>query len=380
MQPGIEYRTMGVRWYGKGAYDRGAVTTETVKAKSLFRAHLGDFVFNRIDTQNGAFDVVSPDLDGALATNEFPLYITDPSRLLAPFLLLYFQQESVRAEIDRTRAGSEGRARWKEADFEGWQIPLPPLAEQRRIVDLVASVDNQIASISLETIKARRVLSALRADVPTAGERLLSDVIDGIDSGRSALTAGILPRPGRPRVLKLSAVQLGVFDADEAKELDELDGYSSIHLIHEGDLLVTRSNTPGRVGYVAVARDVPAQTYLPDLIWRVRPDEGVITTDYLGHVLSSPEWRARITSLATGTSASMQKINKKNFGTVKIPVPSLDEQADYVTRCDVAAVVVRSLLAEAEALRSARSALLAGLLARAIEIPESYDRLLEEVA
>jgi hypothetical protein len=56
---------MGVRWYGKGAYDRGVVTTETVKAKTLYRVREGDFTFNRIDTQKGAFDVVSPELDGA---------------------------------------------------------------------------------------------------------------------------------------------------------------------------------------------------------------------------------------------------------------------------------------------------------------------------
>ncbi len=78
LEPGVEYRTMGVRWYGKGAYDRGTGSTETIKAKRLFRAHEGDFVFNRIDTQNGAFDVVPVGLHGALATNEFPLYVADP--------------------------------------------------------------------------------------------------------------------------------------------------------------------------------------------------------------------------------------------------------------------------------------------------------------
>jgi len=132
---------MGVRWHGKGAYDRGTGTTETIKAKTLFRARSNDFVFNRIDTQKGAFDVVPSFLEGALATNEFPLYETDAEALLPHFLLIYFRQESVLRSIETSRGGSEGRARWKEHDFESWWIPLPDLPVQRRIVDLVSSVE-----------------------------------------------------------------------------------------------------------------------------------------------------------------------------------------------------------------------------------------------
>ncbi|MCD5422676.1 hypothetical protein LRS71_24505 [Rhodococcus pyridinivorans] len=112
LEPGVEYRTMGVRWYGKGAYDRGIVTTETVKAKHLYRAREGDFTFNRIDTDKGAFDVVSTELDGALTTNEFPLYEVDEEEIDTRFLLLYFQSPEVLRQIGAVRAGSEGRARW----------------------------------------------------------------------------------------------------------------------------------------------------------------------------------------------------------------------------------------------------------------------------
>lgn len=151
LEPGIEYRTMGVRWYGKGAYDRGVVTTETVKAKSLYRARKGDFTFNRIDTDKGAFDVVSAELDGALATNEFPLYEVDKEEMDARFLLFYFQQPEVLRQIGAVRAGSEGRARWKEADFEAWIVPVPPLPVQERIVEVVGAVDSQIAALDRDS-------------------------------------------------------------------------------------------------------------------------------------------------------------------------------------------------------------------------------------
>ncbi|WP_107490845.1 restriction endonuclease subunit S [Streptomyces barkulensis] len=150
LEPGTEYRTMGVRWYGRGAYDRGVVTTETVKAKSLYRVREGDFTFNRIDTQKGAFDVVPEDLDGALATNEFPLYKVNEEEVDARFLLLNFQRSEVLQQIGAMRAGSEGRARWKEADFEAWMVPVPPLPVQRRIIEVISAMDDQITALDKE--------------------------------------------------------------------------------------------------------------------------------------------------------------------------------------------------------------------------------------
>lgn len=146
LEPGTEYRTMGVRWYGRGAYDRGIVTTETVKASSLYRAREGDFTFNRIDTQKGAFDVVPAELDGALATNEFPLYEVNEEEIDARFLLLSFLRPEVLNQIGAVRAGSEGRARWKEPDFEAWVIPVPPLPVQQQVVEMIGAVDAHLTA------------------------------------------------------------------------------------------------------------------------------------------------------------------------------------------------------------------------------------------
>ena len=125
--PGLEYETMGVRWYGKGAYRRSASRPQT---KTLSRAREGDFVFCRIDAQKGPFAVVPAALDGALVTNEFPLYSVDPTALDARFLVLWFLNQSTLDKIGRLRDGRDGRARWKEPDFEAWPIPHPPAPVQ----------------------------------------------------------------------------------------------------------------------------------------------------------------------------------------------------------------------------------------------------------
>lgn len=161
LEDGREYRTMGVRWHGKGAYLRGIETTSSVKAKSLWQVRTGDFVFNRIDTQKGAFDVVPAHLDGALVTNEFPVYTAGPE-LLAEFLLVHFQRPSVLAQIDATRAGSEGRARWKQVDFESTELPLPPIEEQRRMVAAMEAVGRYLGALELELASGKVLEMTLR--------------------------------------------------------------------------------------------------------------------------------------------------------------------------------------------------------------------------
>lgn len=258
------------------------------------------------------------------------------------------------------------------------QISLPPLPEQRRIVDVMSAVDAQIEALRRESEFAKRALEQCRSLVPN-GERVpIGEIIMGIDSGKSVLTAGDLPRSGDPRILKVSAVGSGVFRPSEAKHLSA--SMPATALVSAGDLLMTRSNTPDRVGYCALAREVPEPTYMPDLIWRIRVDTSRCTASYLEQVLASPEMRRHVTATATGTSASMRKINKKNLAAVRVVVPDLADQEVYVEDCRAVSAVAATLSAEAEALRAFRSSLLTALLSQTITIPEAYDAVLEVAA
>lgn len=379
--PGEEYPLLGVKWYAEGPFLREVVTSKTSKATRFYRVQPGQFIYNRLFAWKGSFGLVGDDLAGSYVSNEFPLFDCDRSRLLPEFLKLHFGQQSVWSHVERVSTGTTAsRSRWKESQFNDYELVLPSPPEQRRIVDVMAAVDAQTNALGEEIDAATRTLSALRADVPESDEVPIGSVVNGIDSGKSVQTKGEAPVQGKARVLKLSAVQLGHFDAEEAKRLDDPSGYTKAHLVRDGDLLITRSNTPERVGYVAVARDVPPETYLPDLIWRIRPDESRSLATYLGHVLSAAEFRARITASASGTSKSMQKINKRNFGAIKVPVPTrIEEQEAYVTKCDAVTNAIGLVKAELSHLRAFRSALLTSLLNQNIEILDPDDRLLDEV-
>jgi len=64
----------------------------------------------------------------------------------------------------------------------------------------------------------------------------------------------------------------------------------------------------------------------------------------------------------------MVKINKRGFRAVRVPIPSLPEQAEYVRQCDAVVEAITATRAEAAHLRKVRAGLLSGVLDRTIDI------------
>lgn len=382
LEPGVEYRTMGVRWYGRGAYDRGIGTTETIKAKRLFRAHTGDFVFNRIDTQNGAFDVVPEALDGALATNEFPLYVVDRNRLSERFLLLYFQQSSVLARIDAMRAGSEGRSRWKEADFEAWRIPLPTPAEQRRIVDLMAAVDAQVGALAKYVECAVDLLCRLNSELVETlpVSRTLGD-FTATRSGPSYAAADVSPTasPGSVPVIGIPNTKPdGSLDLSETGNVVGLP--DSVGKIDESSLVLIRTNgNRQRIGNIYMPPDKAHGHAVSAFQFLMKVNEPS-DREFVYWLLREPSMQSAMSEAASG-STGLGNLAVRWLNAAQIP------WSDDPAVREAVVAPLRSLQNVADAasqelsrLRTLRSTLLSSLINEEIEILEAYDALLEAVS
>lgn len=377
LQPGSEYQSLGVRWYGAGTFLRDPKLGSEIKAKRLFRVHPGQFVYNRMFVTEGSFGVVRVEDENAVASNEFPVFDLDENQVLTEFLLLHFQRPEVWAQVATEATGTtKSRRRWKEEQFLNYRVAIPPLEKQRRIVDLVGSVDGAIEMAEASMRNLVMTGERVRDQLPRADYVPIGTILESIDSGVSTkLVEGAGPRS---TLLTLAAIRPASFSSREIKDIGVAPMPSRARL-SEGDLLITRSNTPDRVGYVARARDVVGNSYFPDLVWRLILDESRISKEYLEQVLSSPTYRTIITSMASGTSESMRKINKATFSTIEIPLPSMLDQEDYVAPLTAVRSAQRTLRENIDDLRSLRSKLLSSLLTGEQEIPESYDEFLEVV-
>src|SRR5262249_29986610 len=96
-------------------------------------------------------------------------------------------------------------------------------------------------------------------------------------------------------------------------------------------------------------------------------------------MLASSLMRARITSKATGTSASMRKINKRTLSNVLIPLPAIDAQLAYSETCLLTTSAIITSRKELQALRTVRLNVLGQVLSGKTEIPPSYDAVISGV-
>lgn len=134
ISPTDTYREITVRLWGKGVTLRREVTGSEIASSRRFVARAGQFILSRIDARNGAFGLVPDSLDGAVVSNDFPLFTPNTSRLLPAFLDWMAKTCSF---VELCKAASEGttnRVRLQEQGFLRTTIPLPPLPEQRRVV------------------------------------------------------------------------------------------------------------------------------------------------------------------------------------------------------------------------------------------------------
>lgn len=363
----------GVRWYAEGVYHRDDVPASTVKTKTLNRIAFGDIVYNRMWATKASFGVVKDDADGCLVTNDFPIFEATEA-VLPGFVGLLFQWQQFQTSAAAAATGTTERKRLNEKEFVRIKMPIPPLREQLRIVDLIRALDDAIAAAEASAAATDALSQRARDALPDGTIRPIGEVLMRIESGTSTKPVG--GDGEKVFVLTLAAIRPGRFHRSEIKDVGAAALPTKARLV-ESDLLITRSNTPDRVGYVCVARHVPDNTYIPDLVWRLVIDERHVTKDYLEQALSSTRLREAITGSASGTSQSMRKINKAGFARIHLPIPGFEVQDEYVAPLRQLAGVRAEYDSHLARLRVLRSNMLAALLSGEHEIPKSYDELME---
>jgi type I restriction enzyme S subunit len=114
LEPDTTYREITVRLWGKGVMLRGIVTGAEVAARRRYVARQGQFILSRIDARNGALGIVPPELDGAIITNDFPVFRIVEQRLLPAYLGWVSRTASFVKECLRASEGTTNRVRLQE--------------------------------------------------------------------------------------------------------------------------------------------------------------------------------------------------------------------------------------------------------------------------
>ena len=135
IEPDKIYKQVTVSGNHKGVSLRCMIKGSEIGSKQ-YLAKKGDFIISKIDARNAAMGMISEDLDEALVTGDFPLF--GFNEIINPLFFYHFSNTPYFDNACKEASeGTTNRVRIKMDRFYNIQIPMPPLEEQNRIVDLL---------------------------------------------------------------------------------------------------------------------------------------------------------------------------------------------------------------------------------------------------
>ena len=240
------------------------------------------------------------------------------------------------------------------------EIEVPPLEQQKVIVQLFEKVNEIIKGRKLELGTLDTLIKARFVEMfgdPVSNQKgwdiyQLEECLERIDNGKSFVCSD-KPRTGiNPAVLKLSAATYGDYRPDENKALLDEGLFIEAAEVHSGDLLFTRKNTPELVGMAAYVQETPPKLMMPDLIFRLVPNERMNPV-FLWQLINCKEFRPVIQAISGGSAKSMSNISKERLGKIRVICPPREVQdrlLPFVTQVDKSKVLVQRALEQAQVL------------------------------
>lgn len=250
-------------------------------------------------------------------------------------------------------------------DAYSLDVPVPPLAEQRRIVEKLDALTarttraradlNRISALAArykQAVLARAFSGELTTEwrkscpVEPATWRQIS-VGDLAQDVRYGTAAKCNFSPSETPVLRIPNIAKGRIDTTDLKHATFDDRERAKLALEVGDVLVIRSNgSVSLVGRAAVVTPEVAGFLYAGYLIRLRLDLGKVKPDYLQLAFEESSTRAVIESFAKSTSG-VNNINSEQLKGLAIPLPSLAEQSEIVRRVGKAFAKIDRLTADA---------------------------------
>lgn len=328
-----EYRLLGVRLESRGPFLREIKTGAETSAKTLFRVRAGDFIYSRLFAWRGAFGVIPPQLDGCYVSNEFPIFVSHDGGVDPQYLNYWFRLPAILERIAADCTGSTPltRNRYKEHFFLELEIPLPPIEEQRQVVeklDQLAVKTQRIGRLSSiiagEAVALWRVELECRFAEPSAARVRLEDACEAVIDNLHTT-----PRYTGDdfACVRSQDVGWGSINYGTALRTDETEFLQRTRRAEPraGDIVYVREGDIGRCAVV----DGSHRFSLGQRVMMLRPDADTVNSDYLMFQLMSPAVLDEQV-LASQMGTTSRHINVKVLRSVMVVIPPLHRQMKVV--------------------------------------------------
>ena len=324
---GLEHIESGGRILAVATVDEGEL------ASTKFRFGPKHLLFGKLRPYLAK--IALPDFEGVCSTDILPVL---PGGKLDRRYLAHFLRQPTMVDFAASRSTGANLPRLSPKSLAEFAVPLPPLAEQKRIAAILDQAD------ALRRLR-RRALDHLN----TLGQAIFQEMFGTLDQGSGRwpqadlaevlvdVTNGLTRRArpgeqGKQIVLRLKDIRDGYIDFDHPSRMSLTAKEEAKYRVAPGDLLFIRVNgNPEYVGRNAVFERHLEDAYFNDHVMRVRLNTARIEPTFLSHILNSAFGKSQI-AVNRKTSAGQHTINQTGLGAIHVPLPPVQLQARFADR------------------------------------------------
>jgi type I restriction enzyme S subunit len=310
------------------------VATKDVNDYKIVRQ--GWLVYNPYVIWEGAIHFLKNTEPGIVS----PAYVTWKPTTEADYLFLDYliRTRKMLKEFFRLSAGVVQRRRAiKKEHFSKIQISLPPIQEQRKIVEVLSFIDLAIAKIVEVIAKTERLKKGLMQELLTKGighkeykqtqtgtipkEWEVVKLQDSLDLCQYGLSIP-LKNEGEYPIVRMDELVNGYVTSEITKFVDlDKETFEAFRL-EKGDILFNRTNSYELVGRTGIFLHEGNYVFASYLI-RLRPKRDMFAPHFLKFYLIFSRDKLRLMATRAVHQANINATNLQKF---KVPKPPLEEQ------------------------------------------------------
>jgi type I restriction enzyme S subunit len=220
-------------------------------------------------------------------------------------------------------------------------VPLPPLAEQRRIADIIDAADRLRAKRRLALVRlgalAHSIFREMFGDPISNSKRWVdSSRLGDIADIASGVTKGRKLNGGRPREVPYLAVvnvQDGHLDLAKVKTIEATESEINRYRLEKGDLLLTEGGDPDKLGRGCLWAGELPECIHQNHIFRVRVRDSRVTPSFLSWLIGSQRGKRYFLKSAKQTTG-IASINLGQLRAFPLLVPPLEVQRQFGAAVD----------------------------------------------
>jgi type I restriction enzyme S subunit len=368
---GESYAAVSVLKDGQGLGPKAPFVGGISKYRTLNQIESGDVVLRTITAFESPAAVAGPEHEGAHVSGLFFTY-AHTDRVEPGYLRAFFQSPAFWQQMEAKATGSVLRRKTISSDsFLEIRLLLPPLDEQRRIVDLIGALDANITALDSEVASLGAVVASVRKQMlrEVEGADVELGSVASFASGYAFSPDSQGGTDGEYPFLKVSDMNL---PGNETRMVDANNWVDEETLLG----LKARAWPAGTVIFPKVGaalltekrRILVRNSAFDNNVMGLVPGPK-ITSDFLLAVMRE----VRLSDFAQ--NGAVPSINQGHVRSIRVKLPTLANQLLVTEVLSAGSSHLAAGALEAETLRGARAALLSALLSGEVEIPESYDEL-----